>query len=407
MHLALIIDDYLPHSTRVGAKMFHELALELKAQGHEVTVITPMFDKLSRNFSEDEIDSIKVWRFYSGQIKNVGKFQRAINETFLSFRAWKAIRKKIDGVHFDGIIYYSPSIFFGSLVKKLKKYYCCPAYLVLRDLFPQWVIDSGMIRSGSLIDKYFRFFEHYSYAQADMIGLMSERNIEVFNQITSNSYPTQLMRNWASPSPPVLKGGCHSIREKLNLQGKVIFFYGGNIGHAQDMANLMRLTRAMTSYRKAHFLYIGQGDEVDLITQLAKEWQLTNFTYLSSINQDEFTRVLKEIDVGLFSLSAKHTAHNFPGKLLGYMAESKPILGSVNNGNDLMELINCSSAGAIFVNGEDEKLLSSAKELCDNQSLRIQLGQNSRALLYSEFATSRAAAKIVSELKGNTSEKFR
>ncbi|HDS5730197.1 TPA: L-fucosamine transferase, partial [Escherichia coli] len=28
MKLALIIDDYLPHSTRVGAKMFHELGLE-------------------------------------------------------------------------------------------------------------------------------------------------------------------------------------------------------------------------------------------------------------------------------------------------------------------------------------------------------------------------------------------
>lgn len=33
MHLVLIIDDYLPHSTRVGAKMFHELALELLSRG--------------------------------------------------------------------------------------------------------------------------------------------------------------------------------------------------------------------------------------------------------------------------------------------------------------------------------------------------------------------------------------
>lgn len=117
MHLALIIDDYLPHSTRVGAKMFHELALELKAQGHEVTVITPMFDKLSRNFSEDEIDSIKVWRFYSGQIKNVGKFQRAINETFLSFRAWKAIRKKIDGVHLMGLFTIRHQFFLARWLK--------------------------------------------------------------------------------------------------------------------------------------------------------------------------------------------------------------------------------------------------------------------------------------------------
>ena len=35
MKLALIIDDYLPHSTRVGAKMFHELGLELLGKGHE------------------------------------------------------------------------------------------------------------------------------------------------------------------------------------------------------------------------------------------------------------------------------------------------------------------------------------------------------------------------------------
>lgn len=32
MKLALIIDDYLPHSTRVGAKMFHELGLGIAGQ---------------------------------------------------------------------------------------------------------------------------------------------------------------------------------------------------------------------------------------------------------------------------------------------------------------------------------------------------------------------------------------
>mgnify|MGYP000137799508 FL=1 len=41
MKLALIVDDYLPHSTRVGAKMMYELARELLFQGHQVTVITP------------------------------------------------------------------------------------------------------------------------------------------------------------------------------------------------------------------------------------------------------------------------------------------------------------------------------------------------------------------------------
>lgn len=38
MHLALIIDDYLPDSTRVASKMFHELACAFVNGGHRVTV---------------------------------------------------------------------------------------------------------------------------------------------------------------------------------------------------------------------------------------------------------------------------------------------------------------------------------------------------------------------------------
>ncbi|MCQ8856447.1 L-fucosamine transferase, partial [Escherichia coli] len=36
MKLALIIDDYQPNSTRVGAKMFNELAQEFIQGGHDV-----------------------------------------------------------------------------------------------------------------------------------------------------------------------------------------------------------------------------------------------------------------------------------------------------------------------------------------------------------------------------------
>ena len=34
MKLLLIVDDYLPDSTKVGAKMMHELAVELKNNSH-------------------------------------------------------------------------------------------------------------------------------------------------------------------------------------------------------------------------------------------------------------------------------------------------------------------------------------------------------------------------------------
>lgn len=90
MKLALIIDDYLPNSTRVGAKMFHELAQEFIQRGHDVTVITPGTG-MQEEISFDTFRG-KNMAFKSGPLKDVSKIQRAVNETLLSYRAWKAIK---------------------------------------------------------------------------------------------------------------------------------------------------------------------------------------------------------------------------------------------------------------------------------------------------------------------------
>lgn len=393
MRLALLIDDYMPDSTRVGAKMFHELACEFVKCGHEVVVITPGINQ-KNPLEKSDLDGVTVWKFNSGPIKDIGKIKRAINETMLSTRAWNAIVSEVNSDYFDGIVYYSPSIFFSRLVIKLKKTCGCKSYLVLRDLFPQWAVDEGLMKQGSLIEKYFRFFEKLNYKAANHIGLMSQNNLTLFNERTANLHQTTILRNWAAFSPFNSQDAGFSYRDKLNLKDKVIYFYGGNIGHAQDMANLMRLARDMQSYSQAHFLFVGQGDEVELINKLVADWKLDNFTYLPSVTQEEFKHLLSEVDVGLFSLARSHTAHNFPGKLLGYMVESLPILGSVNPGNDLLDIVREYDAGDIFINGDDKSLLNASITYLDDE-YRNNKGNNATALLHKEFTVESAAKDLL------------
>ncbi|EGQ9483779.1 glycosyltransferase family 4 protein [Vibrio parahaemolyticus] len=220
----------------------------------------------------------------------------------------------------------------------------------------------------------------------------------LFDQITDELYVTEVLRNWAELKPHTTPSKV-SLKKRLKLEEKVLFFYGGNIGHAQDMSNLMRLTRKMNCYENAHFLYLGQGDEVNLINDLAKKWKLTNFTYLPSVDQQEFKDILSEVDVGLFSLSSQHTAHNFPGKLLGYMVQSIPILGSVNQGNDLLEIVNNNEAGFISVNGQDDILFNNAKLLYEEEERRRTIGANAFSLLERDFSVQSAAKLITRTLK--------
>jgi glycosyltransferase involved in cell wall biosynthesis len=400
MNLVIISDDYLPNSTRVHAKMLHELALELKSRGHAVTVLTPGTASQSSRLVKESLDSISVWRFRSGPVKNISRIRRLINESLLSFRAWQAIKPELSTMKVDGVVYYSPSIFFGFLVAKLKRHFDCRAYLVLRDLFPQWAIDENMIGEHSPVTYYLRYFEQKNYLAADRIGLMSEKNIEVFQKLQPGLNNLEVLRNWVGSD--VNDATSPYWREKLGLADKVIFLYGGNIGKAQDMPNLMRLALSMKEESKAHFVFVGQGESFQDVADVIRQHYLQNMTLMPSISQDEFKALLLEVDVGLFSLARTHTAHNFPGKILGYIANKLPILGSVNPGNDLMPMINNHQAGFVFENGEDASLLKAAQDLVESSALRKQCGDNARQLLDSHFSVESAVDKVLTVFEDNS-----
>lgn len=394
MKICLVIDDYLPNSIKVGAKMMHELALEFLSQGHSVTVITPE-PGLETYYQIDDIEGVEIWRFRSGPIKNVNKITRAINETLLPFKARIALSTLFHDNPHEIIVYYSPTIFWGSLIKYLKQLWRAPSYLILRDIFPQWAIDRGLIKKNSFIEKYFLFFEKLNYENADIIGLMSARNLEWFRQNKANNWNLEILPNWAADSFLRSSG---KYRKQLSLENKIIFFYGGNIGHAQDMMNIVRLAERMKPFQEVHFLLVGSGDEVNLVKNEIVLRNLTNMTLLPPLPQTEFKKLLAEIDVGLFTLHKDHTTHNFPGKLLGYMVQSIPILGSVNPGNDLKELLEKEKAGLITINGEDDLFFENAIKLLDTHT-RKSLGANAKKLLEKTFSVSSAAKNILESLK--------
>jgi len=265
--IALFPDDYLPDSTLVHAKMFHELALEFKRLGHEPVIITPSHGKQTKRLQVDYLDGVEIWRFRNPPMRGQGKVKRVISETLLSLNAFLAIKNAKDISSFELCVNYSPTIFFGPLMHWFKRKAKTFNYLVLRDMFPQWVIDEGLISAKSPIASYFHFFEKLNYNASDCIGLMSPANVDYFRTLHSEYNNLQVLRNWADINPVSFSSQLIDIRKLYDLNDKVIFFYGGNIGHAQDMRNLLRLVKSMAPYSNAHFLFIGQGDEFELVKQ--------------------------------------------------------------------------------------------------------------------------------------------
>jgi len=396
MKICVLSDEYLPDSQKNHARMLHELAVEFFKQGHEVTVITPRDKPSTEGISQEDLDGVKIWRFKTFIARGTGKIRRAVFESIMSQSAIYYIKKASLNPQFDICINYSPSIFFAYLNKWLKAQGSFN-FLILRDFFPQWVIDEGIISSKGALARYFRYIESMNYKSSDVIAVQSDANIEIFRKTSPfNHSNVRVLYNWSTTELGCsLKYFGESFLVKHKLKNKILLFYGGNIGHAQDMTNLMKLARGLKPISKAHILLIGRGDEVELVKRLKKSWDLDNVSIFSSMTQAEYDSVLQLIDIGLFSLSRSHKAHNFPGKLLGYMKYGKPILGSVNSGNDLMSVINLSGAGLVTLNGDDSAFLKNALSVINDSSLRGDMGLSSRRLLEDKFTVNYATRFIL------------
>lgn len=318
---------------------------------------------------------------------------RAFNEINLSRIMWRKGKRYFYDNPCDLIVCYSPSIFFGSLVKKLKKHCSCPSYLIQRDIFPQWAVDVGILRRGAIYN-YFKLKERQNYEAADIIGVQSPANLCYFAENgLDKKYHLEVLYNWTTVSEANIQPGAYRVR--LGLQNKVVFFFGGNIGIAQDMDNIIRLAENLRDESYAYILIVGEGSEVNRLKAQIISKGLTNIAIHDPVDQQEYLSMLSEFDVGLISLDSCLKTQNIPGKMMDYMCQAKPILASVNPGNDLKDIVEHNQAGLVCINGEDEVFAAYARRLLADVNLRLRLGGNARRLMENTFSVARAAGQIL------------
>jgi len=172
---------------------------------------------------------------------------------------------------------------------------------------------------------------------------------------------------------------------------------------AQDMDNLLRLASALKGDSDICLLLVGEGSEYARIEREIALRALDNVKLLPAVSHDDYLRMLAECDVGLMTLRRDLKTQNFPGKLLSYMQLRKPILASINPGNDLKDVVQTYDAGLVCENGDDQEFRQSALRLASDPDLRQRMGNNARRLLHDKFDVASAARQILSHFGGGAS----
>ena len=341
----VLIGDSFPPETNSASVQLSDLADELCKRCNELTVLMPS-SKITCPVEYNNRCNYRIIKMKTLPIKDVKLVWRAINEFLMPFiMIYRLIFFTNEKYNFDLIIWYSPSIFHGPLVAFLKWKTRAKCYLILRDIFPEWAVDIGLMSKG-IPYLFFKLIANLQYAVADVIAVQTPGNKLYFTQ--GRAYfgkKVQVLENWLATSK--LKN-CSIDFTNLPLTTEKIAVYAGNMGVAQGVDILLNLAQRCLINPDIKFVFVGRGSEVERLRSFKNRHDLHNVYFFDEIDPSEIPALYKNCTVGLLALSSSHKTHNIPGKFISYMQAGLPCFGVVNRGNDLVNLVNDNCVGRII-----------------------------------------------------------
>lgn len=395
MRIALIADTFPPLRTS-GAVQLRDLSREFVRQGHSLTVMLPTAG-LKTSWLLEDFDGVQVLRLRAPQTKDINYVSRTINEFLMPFAMLRNLRKgPLVKENWDGVVWYAPSIFLGPIANALKKTSNCKGYLIIRDIFPEWAADMGLMGRG-LPYRFFKAVANYQYSVPDVIGIQSQGNQAYFSDLMTCKI--EVLQNWLADAPDV---GCSVKVADGKLAGRTIFVYAGNMGVAQGMSVLLDLAERLHYRADIGFLFVGRGSDAQRLLMDAEQRGLDNVAFHDEIDPTEIPGLYAQCHIGIVVLDPRHKTHNIPGKFLSYLQAGLPVLASINPGNDLERMILHENVGRVCTDHSVETLQRLALELLAESGLNsgTSIAVRCKALSSKLFSPETAVRQIVTALEG-------
>lgn len=393
MKIAVIVDSFPPVKNSAAIQV-GDLVDEILHKQNDVTVFTSRRAGFSNGDNEgithDRLRVVRTWVPFAG---SKYRLFRALSEISLPiFMFVHSLWARTQFSRWDIVIWYSPSIFASLFAKSLSLENNGFRYLILRDIFPDWAVDLGLIAPGGLVHTFFTAVANQQYRAADVIGIQTEGNAKYLSDIVRDSdIKVEVLRNWLSP--PSYSQSPISL-DKTQLGGREIVVYAGNLGVAQGLDCVFSMLRQAEADTSLGFIFLGDGSERDRLVEFVATHELSNTLVFDPILPTELNALMRQCSVGLITLDARHSSHNIPGKLLSYLRAGLPVCANVNDGNDIISYIEDRRLGACNLASEPQLLLGAIKESINLRREDPSVTLRCRGCFEEDFSTEKIVNQI-------------
>jgi glycosyltransferase involved in cell wall biosynthesis len=401
MRIAYVCHYFVPEPAAPAARV-HEFARAWVRAGHQVDVLTtfpnhpvgripPEYQ--GRAWSTEWRDGIRVLRCWLYAVPNRGVGRRGLDHLSFMLTALLFGLPRLRQV--DVVIASSPTLFSALAALLIARIKRVPFVLEVRDLWPEAIVDLGLMRSDSASVRLLRALAHVLYREAARVVVVTEGFAEKLAAAGVPRGKLVVIPNGADTRFFAPGGDGNVVRTTLGLDGRFVVAYVGAHGVSQGLDAVLD---AAALQPDTTFLMVGDGADRDRLVAEAQRRGLQNVVMRPSMPKSEVANVYAAADACLVPLRDVPIFETFvPSKLFEVLAAGRPTIGAVRGeARDIL----LRSGGALVVDPErGDQLAQAIDRLRNDVALCERLAKSGRQFAVQEYDRDTLANRYLEVLR--------
>ncbi|MBM4255373.1 MAG: glycosyltransferase [Deltaproteobacteria bacterium] len=397
MHVLLIHQAFVGPQEPGGTRHY-ELAQQMRAHGYQCSIVASDISYLSGQsvvqktglVSEQDCNGVRVLRAYTYPALHRSFVWRVVSfVSFMCTSVWAGLRAG----PVDVVMGTSPPIFQAVsawLVALLRRK---PFLLEIRDLWPEFAIDMGVLKNPLLI-ALSRWLEGFLYARATHLLVNSPAyRAYLINKGTPAS-KVSLIPNGVDPDMFTPEADGNAIRQRWQLGDRFVVTYAGALGIANDIPVMLQAAEQLRDDDHIRFLIVGDGKERAALEAQAQQMGLSNVLFTGPQPKSEMPAVLAASDACIAILqNIQLFRTTYPNKVFDYMAAGRPTLLAIDG--VIRDVIDAAHGGVFVPPGNAAALAEAVLSLSRNRAQARAMGTSARTYVVEHFNRQRQAEHFV------------
>ncbi|HEY3183390.1 MAG TPA: glycosyltransferase family 4 protein [Gaiellaceae bacterium] len=389
----LVLNQYYWPGVEATAHLLTELC-EALAGEYDVTVVTGRLRGHERDPQAEERNGVRIVRVHSTAYDRAPLSRRAANYmTYLTLGALRALVLPRP----DVVLCMTDPPMVGDVALVVARRFGAPLVVVSEDVFPEIAVELGRLRNPALVG-LLGFLTRYYLRNADRVVAIGETMERRLQEKGADPERMRVIPNWVDTAVLTPQPRDNDWARGKGLAGRFVAMHSGNIGHAQDLDNLIRATTFLRDLEDFRAVIIGFGARYEEHVALAARIEADVVRFLPYQPRDMLARSLSAADVHFVGLSRGLAGYVVPSRLYGILAVGRPVIAAAEADSETARVVDEVGCGIVIPPGRPDQLARVLRELHGGEHDLEEMGRRGREYVEAEADREVAVARYADVL---------